>query len=549
MRMVRRSARQPAGVILSVAVLVGVFLVARGPRVSASPQRPGFGNPRVPVVDQPAPPAASVDLSQLQLTSDRVAEFVDAYNRRLNYLPGEVIVTFKAGTTSDQQQRALMALRSRPSVAALQWLDGGVALLRDVTQPDANVLASQLMEQPEVQSAQPNYLSHRAVQPERAVAPSAVTPRANVLSFVPNDPDYNNLQWNFSLLDMPDAWTINPGGSNSLIVATVDTGVTTVNQSFTFPLFTGSAITNVSMPFAISPDLTASKFVSPHDFVFMPSGGPVLDFDGHGTHVTSTIGETTNNGIALAGMAYNVRLMPVKVCIGYWELMIANAQGGHTGFLPPDIGDCPDDAIYSGIHYAVDNGAKVINLSLGGAAPDTLLQQAIQYAVQHGAFVSIAMGNDYQDGNPTEYPAFYAASIDGAMSVAAVSKFLNRAYYSSTGSYCEIAAPGGDDTDDGGLDRGFVWQVTLYYPDQDPSVITPRFDRLAEIGYEGTSMATPHVAALAALLMSQGVTDPAAVEALIKKTAKDLGTPGRDDSFGYGLIQPRAGLFGFGIIK
>jgi subtilisin family serine protease len=77
----------------------------------------------------------------------------------------------------------------------------------------------------------------------------------------------------------------------------------------------------------------------------------------------------------------------------------------------------------------------------------------------------------------------------------------------------------------------------------------PRFDRYDLIGYQGTSMASPHVAGLAALLMSQGVTDPAAIEALIKQTAKDLGQPGRDDLFGFGLIQPRAALFGRGIIK
>src|SRR5262249_26352191 len=203
-------------------------------------------------------------------------------------------------------------------------------------------------------------------------------------------------------------------------------------------------------------------------FVFM-TGGPVLDFDGHGTHVSSTIGEATNNGISLAGMAYNVRIMPVKVCVGYWEMMIANAQAGKPGFLvPEDAQESPFDAIVSGVHYAVDNGAKVINISLGGESPSIALRDAVTYAVQHGAFVSIAMGNSYDLGNPIEYPAFYAASIDGAMSVAAISKFFNHAYYSTSGSYCEIAAPGGDDLDQSGLDRDYVWQVTLLFTDQAP---------------------------------------------------------------------------------
>jgi serine protease len=489
--------------------------------------------------------AAPVPVGSLQLTAARAEALLDARARRLNYVPGEVLVRFKPGMTSVQQQRALLGLRSRPSVDGLRWLPGGLAVLRDATQRDSHILAQQLSEQPEVESAEPNYLAHVPISGSRAIR-TVKLPR---LFGTPNDPDFGNYQWNLQLIDMPRAWDINPGGNSSLIVATIDTGVTTVRQSFTFPLFTGSKIENVSLPFDVSPDLPASRLVSPHDFVFMPSGGPVLDFDGHGTHVSSTIGEATNNGLLGAGMAYNVRIMPVKVCVGYWELMIANARAGQTGFLPQDAGDCPFDAIISGIHYATDNGAKVINISLGGEDPSDEMRNAITYAVQHGAFVAMAMGNNYDLGNPVEYPSSYASSIDGAMSVAAVTKFSNHASYSSSGAYCEIAAPGGDENDRSGLDLGLVWQTTLLFPDQDPTILVPRFDRYDLIGYQGTSMASPHVAGLAALLMSQGVTDPAAIEALIKQTAKDLGQPGRDDLFGFGLIQPRAALFGRGIIK
>jgi subtilisin family serine protease len=102
---------------------------------------------------------------------------------------------------------------------------------------------------------------------------------------------------------------------------------------------------------------------------------------------------------------------------------------------------------------------------------------------------------------------------------------------------------------DGGT-SGEVWQATLCEADSDSAtVIFPRFDRYCETPLQGTSMASPHVAGTAALLISRGITDPAMIEAMLKKTARDLGAPGRDDLYGYGLIQPRAALFGFGIIK
>ena len=164
----------------------------------------------------------------------------------------------------------------------------------------------------------------------------------------------------------------------------------------------------------------------------------------------------------------------------------------------------------------------------------------------------MAAGNAFLDCNPTQTPAEIAPRIQGAVSVAAVDLQKNHAPYSSSGSWVELAAPGGSGS---GGDQGYVWQQTFnpnYTDTFDLPVsryVAPRFDVMAYVGYAGTSMAAPHVAGVAAMLMQQGVTDPAAIEAALEKFAVDLGTPGRDDLFGFGLIDARAALRGLGLAK
>ena len=204
--------------------------------------------------------------------------------------------------------------------------------------------------------------------------------------------------------------------------------------------------------------------------------------------------------------------------------------------------------IVAGMRYAADAGAQVINLSLGGPGESPAVLDAIRYAVQKGTFVAMSGGNGFDEGNEVEYPAGYGPQVDGAMTVGAVGRSRRRAYYSSTGSYIEIAAPGGD-IRDGGL-SGVIFQEGLLDSDFDPTLVTvPRFDRYYNQPNQGTSMASPHIAGVAALLYAQGIRKPAAIEAAIKRFAVDLGTPGRDDEFGYGLVDARATLRGLGVAK
>ena len=460
----------------------------------------------------------------LLMSRPQAERAIAAWNQDLTFMPGEVLVKFKAGTSGTAQSRALSVVRGSADESEATWL-GDVLLARTPGEPDAVVTAAALARQPEVEWAQPNYLRS--------------------LHATPNDPAYAR-QWNFQMIEMPRAWDINPGGSAEVVVAVIDTGVTTVTTTYPFTLWTGSGFETVDVPVAIDPDIAAARVLPGRDFVFW--SGPVIDMVGHGTHLSGTVLQETNNGAGLAGMAYRARLMPLKVCYGYWEVQLVQSDLGIPGFVDPsERGTCPDSAVSQAIRYAADNGAQVINLSLGGPAASPITREALQYAVGRGVFVAISNGNQYERGNPVEYPAAYAPDLQGVVSVGAVSPRLTRAYYSSTGPHLELVAPGGD------LRQGLaalVYQVGLLTSDFDAaSVIRPRFDRYFEAPLQGTSVATPHVAGLAALLYAQGVRNPAALESAMRRTSKDLGAAGRDDEFGDGLIDARAALRGLGIAR
>ncbi len=449
------------------------------------------------------------------------------------YAAGRVIVKFRDGTSSAVRLNSVARVSASSTVSERPSYANFDVLSIDPNE-DAEAVADAMSQRPEVEYAQPAYRVHK--------------------TFVPNDQFYQQFQWNLPLIDMERAWDIQGTAGSSIIVAVLDTGIAFESKVVRFKglAFTDDAgnvhpgLGMVDIPFAAATDLfAAGRFVAPHDFIW--DDNDPLDLDSHGTHVSGTIGQLTNNGFGMAGVAFNVKLMPVKVIDSDWDDIFGSPNQG------------TDDVVARGLRYAADNGAKIINMSIGRSGPPApVVEDAIKYAVGKGAFISIAAGNDFEDGNPVGAIAEIASRVQGAVSVGAVDRAVNHAFYSSTGSWVELAAPGGSS-------RGFGRDGVIYQQTTDftfglclaeprscgvpASFAPPRFDVFGFFGFQGTSMAAPHVSGLAAMLMQQGITSPAAIEAALEKFAKDLGDPGRDNTFGFGLIQARDTLRGLGLAK
>jgi subtilisin family serine protease len=242
---------------------------------------------------------------------------------------------------------------------------------------------------------------------------------------------------------------------------------------------------------------------------FMNWDGHANDDDGHGTHVTGTVAQTTNNGFGVAGVAYGTTIMPVKVL---------NSAG--TGTL---------QTIADGICYAVDNGADIINLSLGGPSGGETLENAVAYAYNNGVVVIAASGND---NAAVGYPAAYDAYV---IAVGATQYNEVRAPYSNYGASLDLVAPGGNtgvDLNGDGYADG-VLQNTFG-------------DTTVDWAYwfwQGTSMAAPHVSGVAALLLVRNPSlTPDGVRSVLQSTAEDLGTAGWDSTFGWGLVDAEVAL-------
>jgi serine protease len=345
---------------------------------------------------------------------------------------------------------------------------------------DASVPFQRIMVDADKYLQIPSMLSYLKSQPDVEWAEEDLVSKA---LFAPDD-EYYSYQWNFDKIGMPAAWDYTTGESD-VIVAVIDTGAY-------FPLT----------------DLGRTKFVQGFDFV--NSYINPFDDNGHGSHVIGTIAESTDNGIGVAGMAPGIKIMPVKV-------LASDGLGYNSD-------------VAQGIYFATNNGAHIINLSLGGNY-SAAIEDAVNYAVSHGVLVVAAAGND---GTST---LNFPAALSNVLSVGATNDLNALAPYSNYGTGLDIVAPGGD------LSRTLHNQE---YNEDYPGGILQQtyYQGITDYWYfEGTSMAAPHVAGLAALLKSKnsGLT-AGEIETIIKNTAVDLGASGYDTHYGYGLIDAAKAL-------
>jgi subtilisin family serine protease len=339
---------------------------------------------------------------------------------------------------------------------------------------DVEAAAAQLQQAPEVEAAEPNRFRE------------AVTTQ-------PNDPDFAQ-EWGLTKIRAPEAWDIQKGDP-AVVVAVIDTGIDLDHPDLIGNLVAGRDLVDITGPakagWHFEGDINTPDDI-PEDEV------------GHGTHVAGTIAAMTDNSLGVAGVSWTSKLMPVRVL----ARIVRDSDGRVSG-----VGTAVD--IAAGIVWAVDHGARIINMSLGGYADTFVERSAVIYAIAHNVLVVAAMGNDN-----TSQPSFPAA-YPGVIAVGAIGQDDKRAAFSNTGSHIAVVAPGV------GVHSTFMGGG---------------FSDLS-----GTSMATPHVAGVAALLSSaKGSLTAVEMATALRATARPLTDSAADPipnpKYGSGLIDARAAL-------
>jgi len=410
---------------------------------------------------------------------------VDTLSNGELFVPGEILIKFKPNVP----RAVIDSINQTNGVTRLETTSWGLIRAQVPENMSVEQMVAIYSHNPNVEYAEPNSICHAV--------------------FSPDDFFYaQGYQWNLDNpatggIHMEQAWELSTG--TGVTVAVLDTGIAYEDYDI----------------YQKAPDFAITKFVDGYDFINGDSHAN--DDNAHGTHVAGTIAQSTNNQIGTAGIAYNATLMPVKVL---------DANGSGTAL-----------SLSEGLHWAAENGAKIINMSLSfgfvnntAYNPGTTVCDEIKYAYDKGVTLVAAAGNEKK--RSVAYPAAYEECI----AVGATRYDENLAPYTNKGTALDLTAPGGDFKVD---QNGDGWVDGILQQTFDPNSKDP-----TEFGYwffEGTSMASPHVAGVAALVIaslidSGGDTNPANVRQILEATAEDHGASGWDTNYGWGIVDAYAAL-------
>ncbi|WP_316368555.1 S8 family peptidase [Candidatus Thiodiazotropha sp. CDECU1] len=423
-----------------------------------------------------------------------------------DFLPEEVLVRFNDLSVQARIEDSLLqqfqfdtdnysggvqrlTLKEQAAVVAARTLTD--MQLTDLQQQKLDTLHAikALRKRDDVDYAEPNYIVH----------PSAI----------PNDEHYT-LQWHYPQINLPQAWDITTGDTD-VIVAVIDTGVLLTHPEMSGQLTAGYDFISDAESAGDGDGIDSD----PNDEGDALQDGTSSSF--HGTHVAGTVAARSNNSQGAAGVAWESRIMPIRVL---------GKDGGNSLDLAEGIRYAAGLSNASGTTPA--QPADIINMSLGGNSDSQTTREAVAAARAEGVIIIAASGNE--STSQLSYPASYP----GVVSVSAVDINRDLAFYSNFGTMIDVAAPGGD------------LRVDLNGDSRPDGILSAGADDSSDtlsyqlVFYNGTSMAAPHIAGVAALMKAvYPAMTPAEFDSMLAagELTTDLGDTGRDNLYGHGLID------------